>query len=118
MGIVSQRKPHWAAGSYLDLVLAAVFMQILFFFTAYWTGNYGGDFYEENLREIHYLLRMQLALGWMMCILAGVSFSILPLIYDVEGFEKTLMRIYVGMNVFGQIAIAVGILSNDVSLFY
>lgn len=118
MGFLSERKPHWAAGSYLDLVLAAVFMQILFFFTAYWTGNYGGDFYDENLREIHYLLRMQLALGWMMCILAGVSFSILPLIYDVEGFEKTLMRVYVGMNVFGQIAIAAGILTADESLFY
>ena len=60
---------------------------------------------------------MQLALGWMMCILAGVSFSILPLIYDVDGFEKTLMRIYVGLNVFGQIAIAAGILSNDLSIF-
>ena len=47
-----------------------------------------------------------------------VSFSILPLIYDVEGFEKTLMRVYVGMNVFGQIAIAAGILTADESLFY
>ena len=112
-----QRKPHWSSGSYLDLVLAAVFMQILFFITAYWTGTYGGEFYEENIREIHYSLRMQLALGWMMCILAGVSFSILPLIYDVDGFEKTLMRIYVGLNVFGQIAIAAGILSNDLSIF-
>ena len=112
-----QRKPHWASGSYLDLVLAAVFMQILFFITAYWTGTYGGEFYEENIKEIHYSLMMQLALGWMMCILAGVSFSILPLIYDVRGFEKTLMRIYVGMNVFGQIAISAGILSNDLSIF-
>ena len=112
-----QRKPHWSSGSYLDLVLAAVFMQILFFLTAYFVGNYGGEFYEENIREIHYSLRMQLALGWMMCILAGVSFSILPLIYDVDGFEKTLMRVYVGMNVFGQIAISAGILSNDLSIF-
>ena len=61
---------------------------------------------------------MQLALGWMMCILAGDSFRAFPLIYDVEGFEKTLMRVYVGMNVFGQIAIAAGILTADVSLFY
>ena len=111
------RKPHWASGTYLDLVLAAVFMQILFFFTAYWIGNYGGEFYEENIREIHYSLRMQSVLGWMMCILAGVSFSILPLIYDVKGFEKTLMRSYVGMNVFGQIAIAGGIVSKNLSIF-
>ena len=112
-----ERKPHWSSGSYLDLVLAAVFMQILFFFTAYWIGNYGGNFYDENISEIHYSLRMQMSLGWMMCILAGVSFSVLPLIYDVKGFEKTLMRIYVGMNVFGQIAISAGIISRNLSIF-
>lgn len=117
MGLDLQRKPHWSAGSYIDLVLAAVSMQILFFFTAYWIGNYGGDFYDENIKEIHYSLRMQMSLGWMMCILAGVSFSILPLIYDVIGFEKTLMRIYVGMNVVGQIAISAGIISRNLSIF-
>ena len=117
MGFDLQRKPHWSAGSYIDLVLAAVSMQILFFFTAYWIGNYGGNFYEENIREIHYSLRMQMSLGWMMCILAGVGFSILPLIYDLKGFEKTLMRIYVGMNVTGQIAISAGIISRNLSIF-
>ena len=83
-----QRKPHWSSGSYIDLVLAAVIMQILFFVTAFWVGTYGGDFYEQNLREVQFALRMQLGLGWMMCIIAGISFSILPLIYDVQGFEK------------------------------
>ena len=117
MGTEILRKPHWASGSYLDLVLAAVFMQVLFFVSAYWVGTYDGDFYQENLKEIQYSLRMQLALGWMMCILAGISFSILPMIYDLKGFEKTLMRIYVGMNVVGQIAITIGILSSNVSIF-
>ena len=112
-----QRKPHWSSGSYIDLVLAAVIMQILFFVTAFWVGTYGGDFYEQNLREVQFALRMQLGLGWMMCIIAGISFSILPLIYDVQGFEKSLMRVYVGMNVTGQIAIAAAIMSNDSSLF-
>ncbi len=117
MGVNLERKPHWAAGSYIDLVLAAVAMQILFFVTAFWVGTYGGDFYNENLREIQYALRMQLALGWMMCIIAGISFSILPLIYDVQGFERSLMRVYVGMNVTGQIAITAAIMSNDHSMF-
>ena len=112
MGLDLQRKPHWSAGSYIDLVLAAVSMQILFFFTAYWIGNYGGDFYDENIKEIHYSLRMQLVFGWMMCILAGDSFSILPLIYDVIGFEKTLMRIYVGMNVVGKLQFPLELLAE------
>ncbi len=117
MDVSAERKPHWAAGSYIDLVLAAVVMQILFFVTAFWVGTYGGDFYKNNLGEVQYALRMQLGLGWMMCIIAGVSFSILPLIYDVQGFEKSLMRVYVGMNVTGQIAITAAIMSNDSSMF-
>ena len=118
MGLELQRKPHWSAGSYLDLVMAAVLMQILFFFTAFWIATSGEDFYQHNLEEINYTLRIQLGLGWLMCILAGIGFSILPLIYDVPGFEKTLMRVYVGMNIFGQIAITVGIISADLSIYH
>ena len=117
MDVIAERKPHWAAGSYIDLVLAAVVMQIIFFVTAFWVGTYGDDFYRNNLEEVQFALRMQLGLGWMMCIIAGISFSILPLIYDVKGFEKSLMRVYVGMNVSGQIAITAAIMSNDSSMF-
>ena len=117
MGIELQRKPHWSSGSYVDLVLAAVVMQILFFVAAFWVGTSGAEFYDNNMKEVQYSLRMQLALGWMMCIIAGISFSILPLIYDVQGFEKSLMRVYVGMNVTGQIAITAAVISNDSSLF-
>ena len=117
MDVSTERKPHWAAGSYIDLVIAAVVMQILFFVATFWVGTSGTGFYNDNLREVQYVLRMQLALGWMMCIIAGISFSVLPLIYDVQGFEKSLMRVYVGMNVTGQIAIAAAIMSNDSSLF-
>ena len=117
MSVSTNRRPHWAAGSYIDLVIAAVVMQILFFVATFWVGTSGAGFYNDNLREVQYALRIQLALGWMMCIIAGIGFSILPLIYDVQGFEKSLMRVYVGMNVTGQIAIAAAIMSNDSSLF-
>ena len=113
-----QRKPHWSAGSYVDLVLAAISMQILFFITSFWLGTYGSDFRAENTTEVDYSVRIQLGLGWLMCILAGIGFSILPLIYDVVGFEKTLMRVYIGLNIFGQIAITIGIMSNNLSIFH
>jgi hypothetical protein len=113
----SQRSTHWSTGSYIDLVLAAVTMQILFFCTAVWVGVSGQDFYQQNLEEIKHSMRIQLGLGWLMCVLAGIGFSILPLIYDVVRFERTLMRVYVGMNVSGQIAISVGIVSGNVSIF-
>ena len=113
-----QHKQHWAVGTYIDLMLAAIVMQIVFFATSFWLGLYGSDFYQENLEEIQYILRMQLGLGWMMCIISGFGFSLLPLIYDVPSFEKTVMRIYVGMNIFGQLLIMVSIVFGDISLFY
>ena len=117
MGFDLQRKPHWSAGSYIDLVLAAVSMQVLFFITAFWVGTSGTEFYQDNTTEVNHAMRIQLGLGWLMCILAGIGFSILPLIYDVIGFERTLMRVYVGMNVSGQMIITAGIVSGNSSLF-
>ena len=114
----SQRSTHWSSGSYIDLVLAAVSMQILFFCTVLYIWISGQDFYQENIVEIQHSIRMQLGLGWLMCVLAGIGFSILPLIYDVVGFERTLMRVYVGMNVTGQISITAGIISRNVSIFH
>ena len=118
MGMEFQHKPIWSAGSYIDLVLAAVSMQILFFITALWLGTYGDEFYKDNFTEINHAMWIQLGLGWLMCVLAGIGFSILPLIYDVIGFERTLMRVYVGMNVIGQMTIAAGIISGDLSIFH
>lgn len=112
-----RRSQHWAAGSYVDLILAAVIMQILFMLTAIWVGTIGSEFYSNNLVETQYALRLQLSLGWMMCIIAGLGFSILPLIYDIKSFEKTLMRLYVGMNIIGQITIMLGIMSNNLEIF-
>ena len=117
MGFDLQRKPHWSAGSYIDLVIAAVSMQILFFITALWIGTSGSEFYQDNTTEVNHAMRIQLGLGWLMCILAGIGFSILPLIYDVIGFERTLMRVYVGMNVSGQIIVTAGIVSGNSSVF-
>ena len=111
-------KQHWSVGTYIDLMLAAIIMQIIFFFASVWVGTYGSDFFDKNLEEIQYVLRMQIGLGWMMCIIAGLGFSILPLIYDVPGFEKTVMRIYVTMNMSGQFAIMFGIVSRDIAVFH
>ena len=118
MGFDLQRKPPWSAGSYIDLVLAAVSMQILFFITAFWIGTFGSEFYQDHTTEVNHAMRIQLGLGWLMCILAGIGFSILPLIYDVIGFERTLMRVYVGMNVIGQMVITAGIFSSNLSVFH
>ena len=109
------------AGSYVELFFAAIVMQILYFVTAIWSGSGGSEFYNSNTEEIHFALRIQLSLGWMMCIVAGLGFSILPLIYDLIAFEKTSMRTYVSLNISGQFAIMIGVVSgiimNDLQIF-
>jgi len=111
-------KHHWAIGTYIDLILAAVGMQIVFFITTVWVGTVGTEFYNLNLEEIRYTLRIQMGLGWMMCIIAGLGFSTLPFIYDVPTFEKSVMRTYVAMNIFGQLAIMIGIMSGNLSIYH
>ena len=109
---------HFAAGSYIDLLLAAVIMQITFIITAIWVGNNSNDFFQTNSEHIRHVLKIQLSLGWMMCIIAGLGFSLLPLIYDVKSFDKSLMRTYVGMNMLGQFSIMLGILIGKEDIFY
>ena len=118
MEIDFKSRQRWAVGSYIDLILAAVVMQIVFFITMVWIGTIGSEFYNLNLDEIRYTLRIQMSLGWMMCIITGLAFSILPLIYDVQVFEKSVMRTYVTMNVFGQLSIMIGIMSEDISIYH
>ncbi|MBT3657970.1 MAG: hypothetical protein HN544_07230, partial [Euryarchaeota archaeon] len=109
---------YLAAGSYVDLILAAVIMQICFIITAIWVGTTGNEFLISNPEDIRYALRIQLGLGWMMCIICGLGFSILPLIYDVKVFDKSLMRSYVGMNMLGQLSIMLGIMIGEEDIFY
>ncbi len=117
MKIDIQSKQHLSAGSYIDLVLAAVVMQIIFFTTTIWFGTIGSEYYILNGDEVRYTIRMQIGLGWMMCIIACLGFGILPLIYDVKTFEKSVMRTYLTMNIFGQLAISLGIISQDVATY-
>lgn len=111
-------KHHWAIGTYIDLILAALGMQVVFFITVVWVGTIGTDFFNLNHDEIRYTIRIQLGLGWMMCIIAGLGFSVLPLIYDVPTFEKSVMRTYLAMNIFGQLAIMIGIMSGNLSIYH
>ena len=81
-----------------------------------WSGSSGFganyDFYNDNQEHIRFALRIQLGLGWVMCIIAGLGFSILPLIYDLHSFGKSVMRTYVGLNISGQFAIMLGVVSG------
>lgn len=114
----SASSQYLAAGSYVDLILAAVVMQICFIITAIWVGTTGDESLFTTPEHIRHALRIQIGLGWMMCIICGLGFSILPLIYDVKTFDKSLMRSYVGMNMLGQLCIMSGIMIGNEEIFY
>ena len=110
--IENQSKQFSAAGSYIEFLFASVVMQILFFATAMWSGSSDYQFYSDNQQHIRYVMRLQLSLGWMMCIIAGIGFSILPLLYDLHSFEKSVMQTYLSLNISGQFAIIIGVVSG------
>jgi len=112
MKFETSSRQYSTAGSYVEFLFAAVVMQILFFITAMWSSSSSYDFYSDNLEHIQFAMRIQLSLGWIMCIIAGLGFSILPLLYDLYSFEKSVMRTYVGLNISGQFAIMLGVVSG------
>ena len=112
MKIETSSKQFSAAGSYIEFLFASVVMQILFFATAMWSGSSNYEFYNDNQEHIRFAMRLQLSLGWMMCIIAGIGFSILPLLYDLHSFEKSVMQTYLSLNISGQFAIIIGVVSG------
>jgi hypothetical protein len=117
MNVDFKRVQHWAAGSYIDLMLAALVMQITFALTYTWIIMMQNDFVIANLEEVLFSLQMQVALGWLMCIIVAMGFSLLPLIFDVEPFDPSLMRIYAGLNMAGQASMTLGLIIGDIELF-
>jgi hypothetical protein len=119
MGVDLQRGRHWAAGSYIDFMLAAAVMQIVFLICILWL-VFGSDsnFVIDNLVEILFVVRMQAGLGWLMAITAGIGFSILPLIYDVHKFDRSMLHVFITLNIIGQVCIVAGIMTGDLEIFH
>ena len=126
---LKQRNPDsytWAAGSYIDLFIAAAVTQVLFGISLYWilfvdttlvTDKLpgGGPPATSNLPIL--AIGMLAGVGWMMAIVLGIGFDITPLNFKTAPFDESLISIVAALNIGGQALILVGIISGDPELF-
>jgi hypothetical protein len=126
---LKQRNPDsytWAAGSYIDLFIAAAVTQVLFGISLYWilfvdttliTDKLpgGGTAATSNLPML--AIGMLAGIGWMMAIVLGIGFDVTPLNFKTAPFDESLISIVAVLNIVGQALIMVGILSGDAELF-
>ena len=104
------------AGSYLELFIASATMFLLFAIMITWLifkSPYGLFDDDDRLRTINFIFIVQLSLGPMFAVLAGIAFDTLPLVYKIPSFERTSMRHFLQLNILGQLFILIGVFSTD-----
>ena len=126
---LKQRNPDsytWAAGSYIDLFIAAAVTQVLFGISIYWILFVdttlvvdkvpgGAALAVSNLPILS--IGILAGVGWMMAIVLGIGFDITPLNFKTAPFDESLISIVAALNIVGQALIMVGIVSGDAELF-
>ena len=116
----------WAAGSYVDLFLAAAVTQILFAVSLYWLlfvdsslvsdiSPGGSALSSSNLPML--AIGIMAGVGWMMAIVQGIGFDITPLNFKTAPFDQSLISMVAALNIAGQALIFIGIVSGDAELF-
>ena len=126
---LKQRNPDsytWAAGSYIDLFIAAAVTQVLFGISLYWilfvdttlvTDRLPGGATLDASNLPMLAIGMLAGVGWMMAIALGIGFDITPLNFKAAPFDESLISIVAALNIGGQALIMVGIISGDLQLF-
>ena len=116
----------WAAGSYVDLFLAAAVTQILFAVSLYWLlfvdsslvsdiSPGGSALSSSNLPML--AIGIMAGVGWMMGIVLGIGFDTTPLNFKTAPFDQSLISMVAALNIAGQALMFIGIVSGDAELF-
>ena len=104
-----------AAGSYLGLYALSAFttgMFVCVFLYHYFTESfYFGQYSDGDLTYIYATITW-VCLGWLMCMVTGIGFDILPLIHGATPFHENAMRQFLITNLAGQVVLAISTFMN------
>ena len=104
-----------AAGSYLGLYVLSAFttgMFVCVLLYHYFTESLYFDQYSNgNLTHIYTTITW-VCMGWLMCLIAGIGFDILPLIHGTTPFHENAMRQFLITNLAGQSVLAISTFMN------
>ncbi len=107
-----------ASGSYFQLFLAASLMAVPFSIALTWIFLFGDEILAFHSEERILLTGgILLGLGWLMAIILGTGFDLLPFVHGKLPFDNSLLRITVALNVAGQILIVTGIMTSSAYWF-
>lgn len=64
------------------------------------------DIMTTGNSSVAYTILAWVCLGWLMALIAGIAFDVLPLIHGVAPFHESTMRQFIILNVTGQVFLA------------
>tara|TARA_B110000444_G_C18851490_1_gene606021 strand:+ start:3779 stop:5071 length:1293 start_codon:yes stop_codon:yes gene_type:complete len=109
------------SGNYILHFMSSGMMVLLFLLAVSWLSYSTSDysFRQENYQlEIAYILTALISLGWMMSMIVGISFDLLPLTHNLDAYNQTHSTHYLFINLVGQLVIIGGIFSNNLQLLF
>jgi hypothetical protein len=104
-----------AAGSYLGLYVLSAFttgMFVCVLLYHYFTESLYFDQYSNGDLPYIYTTITWVCMGWLMCLIAGIGFDILPLIHGTTPFHENAMRQFLITNLAGQGVLAISTFMN------
>ena len=94
-----------SAGSYLGFYALSALTTAMFIGVFLWHLLSDSPFraaLEAEYLAFIYIVIAWVGLGWLMCLIAGIGFDILPLIHGSKPFHENAMRQFLTINFAGQ----------------
>lgn len=74
------------------------------------------DWYRDNIDLLAHASFLVVGFGWLGALLMGIGFDILPLIHRVTAFDQGVLKLTIGLNISGQLAMLLAILTFDAAI--
>lgn len=94
-----------STGSYLALFFASGITTVIFIAAMAYHYATKSAYYEilsADYTTIIYIIMAWVTLGWLMALIAGIGFDVLPLIHGAAPFHESTMRQFIILNISGQ----------------
>ena len=102
-------------GSYLGLYVTSCISTAMFGIAMGWhflTESLFFDLIQSQYQLMLYVLITWTCFGWLMCLIAGIGFDILPLIHGSSPFHEDALRQFILMNFAGQTILFISTFMN------
>lgn len=104
---------RWAAGSYLDFLLASALMLFVFIVGFGLIFQFNQIWYVDNLDLVEHIGYVVVAMGWMAAIMLAIGFGLLPFVHQSAPYDKSILRLCMALNIAGQVLLIAAVFTLD-----